>query len=69
LYVFAAAACIAEALLGDFNSQLSAGPCSGVTGSQHELPSLTFEENSPVLAALTIVRGSKLNEFKEPVGL
>ena len=31
-YVFALAACVAEALLGDFNSQLSAGGCAGVSG-------------------------------------
>jgi hypothetical protein len=32
LYVFAWAACVAEALLGDFNSQLSAGSCASVGG-------------------------------------
>jgi len=32
LYVFALAACVAEAILGDFNSQLSAGGCGGVSG-------------------------------------
>lgn len=32
LYVFALAACVAEAILGDFNSQLSAGSCAGVSG-------------------------------------
>jgi len=31
-YVFALAACVAEALLGDFNAQLSAGSCAGVSG-------------------------------------
>jgi hypothetical protein len=32
LYVFALAACVAEAILGKFNSQLSAGGCAGVSG-------------------------------------
>lgn len=31
-YVFALAACVAEAILGKFNSQLSAGGCGGVSG-------------------------------------
>jgi len=43
-YVFALAACVAEALLGDFNAQLSAGSCAGVSGC----PWVSPLESSPL---------------------